>query len=181
KRFATFNEPSVFTLLGYGFGWHAPGLTDRQALLRAIHHVNLAHGSGVDVLRTLVSNASIGAIHNYQPCLPATATDEAARSLLDALWNGAMPDPQLVGAYPALLASDIEAFQHPGDLARICQPIDWFGLNHYSPLYAKADPRSVLGFRLADPPSEKKRTGIGWAIEPDAFRATLLALDRRFH
>ena len=26
RRFATFNEPSVFTLFGYGFAWHPPGL-----------------------------------------------------------------------------------------------------------------------------------------------------------
>src|SRR5579863_2712959 len=39
KRYATFNEPSVFTLYGYGFGGLAPGLSDRALLLRAIHHV----------------------------------------------------------------------------------------------------------------------------------------------
>ena len=180
KRFATFNEPSLFTLLGYGFGWHAPGLTDRAALLRAIHHVNLAHGAGVDALRAHVPKASIGAIHNYQPCVPATPEDEAARNLLEAYWNGAMPDPQLQACYPALLAGDIEPFQQAGDLARICRPVDWFGLNHYSPIYVKADPGSQLGFRLTDPPPEKKRTGVGWAIDPQAFGETLLALHRRY-
>ena len=34
---------------------------------------------------------------------------------------------------------------------------------------------------FAEPPLEKKRTGIGWAIDPDAFRDTLLALHHRFH
>ena len=28
KRFATFNEPSVFTLFGYSFGWHPPATND---------------------------------------------------------------------------------------------------------------------------------------------------------
>jgi beta-glucosidase len=180
KRFATFNEPSVFTLLGYGFGWHAPGLTDRQALLRAIHHVNLAHGFGVDVLRAHVAGASLGAIHNYQPCVAATPEDEAARDQLDACWNGAFPEPQLAAHYPAALAAEIDAFQHPGDLARICRPVDWFGLNHYSPIYAKADPASSLGFQWADPPPDKKRTGMGWAIDPQAFGDTLLALHGRY-
>jgi len=180
KRFATFNEPSVFTLLGYGFGWHAPGLTDRSALLRAVHHVNLGHGGGVDALRANVPGASIGAIHNYQPCEPASAADQSACDLLAAYWNGAMPEPQLAACYPPLLAADIEPFQQPGDLARICRPVDWFGLNHYSPIYAKADPDSQLGFRWTNPPPEKKVTGMGWAINPDAFRDTLLAVDRRF-
>jgi beta-glucosidase len=180
KRFATFNEPSVFTLLGYGFGWHAPGLTDRNALLRAIHHVNLAHGAGVDALRAHVTSASIGAIHNYQPCIPETSADDAGAQLLDAHWNGAFPDPQLIACYPAPLAGAIEPFVQAGDLARICRPVDWFGLNHYSPLYAKADPESELGFRVAEPPAGVRRTGMGWAIDPQAFRATLLALHRRY-
>ena len=181
KRFATFNEPTLFTLLGYGFGWHAPGIMDRTALLRAIHHVNLAHGAGVDALRAHVPGASIGAIYNYQPCLASTPDDEAARDLLDAFWNRTMPDPQLTACYPPLLAGELETVGFPGDLARICRPVDWFGLNHYSPIYAKSDPGSQLGFRLAEPPPEKKRTGIGWAIDPDAFRDTLLALHHRFH
>jgi beta-glucosidase len=180
KRFATFNEPTLFTLLGYGFGWHAPGLTDRSALLRAIHHVNLAHGTGVDILRALVPGALIGAIYNYQPCFAATPADEAARDQLAAFWSDAMPGPQLDARYPPLLAPEIEPFQQAGDLARICRPIDWFGLNHYSPNYAQADPGSQLGFWLAEPPPQMKRTGVGWAIDPDAFRDTLVALYRRF-
>jgi beta-glucosidase/6-phospho-beta-glucosidase/beta-galactosidase len=50
KHFATFNEPSVFTLFSYGFAWHPPGMTDPAALRTAIHCVSLAHGAGVDVL-----------------------------------------------------------------------------------------------------------------------------------
>jgi beta-glucosidase len=72
KRFATFNEPSVFTLFGFCLGGQAPGIVDRSMLLRAIHHVNLGHGAAVDRLRTSVKNASLGAIHNCQPCRPAT-------------------------------------------------------------------------------------------------------------
>ena len=34
KRFATFNEPAVFTLLGYSRGQHPPGLSNDAALHR---------------------------------------------------------------------------------------------------------------------------------------------------
>ena len=71
RRFATFNEPSVFTLFGYGFAWHPPGLTDPVALHRAIHHVNLAHGAAIDALRAQTPTASLGAIHNVQPARPS--------------------------------------------------------------------------------------------------------------
>src|SRR5208282_5831261 len=69
----------------------------------------------------------------------------------------------------------------PGDLARICRPLDWFGLNHYSPTYAKADPASPLGFALTDPPPELPRSPIGWPSLPDAFSETLRAVDARYH
>ncbi len=180
RRFATFNEPSLFTLFGYGFGWHAPGIADQSALLPAIHHVNLAHGAAVDVVRDLVPGASIGAVHNRQPCLAATPADQGAADLIDAYWNGAMPEPQLRAAYPTLLADAIAPYVRPGDLARICRPVDWFGLNHYSPIYAKWDPSSAMGFSTSDPPANLARTGVGWPIQPEAFRDTLLALDRRY-
>ncbi len=75
KRWITFNEFSVFTLFGYAMDWCAPGLVDRTANLRAIHHVNLAHGRCVDVLRDTVRDASIGAVHNRQVVRPATPSD----------------------------------------------------------------------------------------------------------
>jgi beta-glucosidase len=182
KRFATFNEPSVFTLLGYAWGLHAPGIADRTAHLRAIHHVNLGHGAGVEVLRSLVPAASIGAIHNYQPCYPSpdTAENAAAAQLLDAYWNGAFPDPQLLASYPPSIAGAIEPYQQPGDIAAICRSIDWFGLNHYSPIYCKADASAHLGFSFSNAPAHLDRTGIGWPIYPDGFRETLTKVADRY-
>ena len=178
KRFATFNEASVFTLLGYALGSHAPGIADRTAHLRAIHHVNLGHGAGAKVLRSLVPAASIGAIHNYQPCYPSPDTPQnaAAAQLLDAYWNRAFADPQLLASYPPSIADAIEPYQQAGDMASICYSVDWFGLNHYSPIYCKADPGALLGFSFADAPEHLGRTGIGWPICPDAFRETLIAI-----
>lgn len=182
RRFATFNEPSVFTLFGYGMGWHPPGLVDRAALCRATHHVNLAHGAAVDALRAEAPAASLGAIHNRQPARPlgSTPQDSAAATLLDAHWNLAFPDPQLLGHYPALLAPLIEPHQQPGDMERICRPVDWFGVNHYSPIYARNDAAAPLGFAWADAPPAVAHSPIGWQIDPAAFRDTLLEVHRRY-
>jgi hypothetical protein len=120
KRFATFNEPSIFTLFGYGLGGGAPGASSPATFHRAVHNVNLAHGAAVDVLRSLVPNASIGAIHNWQPCLPATPADADAAELLGSYWNAVFPDPQCLGMYPPRLAAIMEPYVQPGDLARIC-------------------------------------------------------------
>jgi len=182
KRFATFNEPSVFTLFGYGFGQHAPGLSDRDAWLKAIHHVNLAHGEAVDAIRAAVPAASIGAIHNRQPCLPASDApeDKTAARFLGEFWNDAFPEPQHFSRYPASLAPEMAAIQRHDDLARICRPLDWFGLNHYSPVYAAAAPGTAMGFMLGSPPVGVPRTHIGWPIVPTAFRDTLVDVARRF-
>ena len=97
KRFATFNEPSIFTLFGYGFGAAAAGVAGMDKMHRAIHHVNLAHGAAVDAVRQHAPGSSIGAIHNYQACLPSTPADAQAAAICDAYWNHAFPDPQCLG------------------------------------------------------------------------------------
>jgi beta-glucosidase len=180
KRFATFNEFSVFTLFGFAIDWGAPGITDRTAHLKAIHHVNLAHGAGVDALRALVPGASIGAIHNVQPVWPErdTPEDRAAAALLSDHWNRAFPDPQLLGRYPEQIARAIAPHVQAGDMARICRPIDWFGLNHYGPIFAKADPDTTWGFAWGSAPDDAPKSEIGWPIYPDAFRDVLIELTR---
>ena len=147
RHFATFNEPNVCTLFGYGMGWNAPGIADRRSFLQAAHHVNLAHGEAVRTLRALAPGALLGAIYNRQACLPISAApqDAVAAGILDACWNRLYADPQCLAEYPPELAEGLQEFMQAGDMARIAQPIDWFGLNHYCPIYARADQaRSVL-------------------------------------
>ncbi len=119
KRFATFNEPSIFTLFGHGFGMRRY-IVDK--LHRIIHHVNLAHGAAVDVVRARVPGSSIGAIHNVQSCVPSTPADAQAADRCDIYWNRAYPDPQCLGSYPPLLQAAIEPHMQAGDLARIHRP-----------------------------------------------------------
>ena len=182
RRFATFNEPCIFALFGYGFGGDPPCEQGIVSLARATHHVNLAHGAAVDVLRARVVGASIGAVHNRQPMYPATATPQAAEActLFDAWWNGAFPDPQCLGRYPSPIAAAIAPFLRPGDLDRIRRPLDWIGINHYSPIWAKDDPNSPLGFGFGDAPAAVPRTGLGWPIDASAFRDTLAETHGRY-
>ena len=162
-------------------GWNAPGIANRDSFLQAAHHVNLAHGEAVRTLRALAPAAKLGAIYNRQICLPATATpaDTQAAGVLDACWNRLYADPQCLAEYPPELADGIGPYVHAGDIARIAQPIDWFGLNHYSPIYARAD-TSLLGFAWATPPTDGPLTGVGWRIDPDAFRNELIATYKRY-
>ncbi|PWC44357.1 GH1 family beta-glucosidase [Azospirillum sp. TSO22-1] len=182
KHWGTINEPSVHSIFGYAFGWGAPSIADRSMHARAIHTLNLAHGGAVDALRALVPGASIGCIHSHQPCRPERddpACVEAA-ALFDELWNRAFPDPQILGAYPPRLAEAIEPYVQPGDLARICRPIDWFGVNHYAPMYAAPNPDMVWGCGFGAPPDDMPRSDVGWPLEPAAMRENLLTIHRRY-
>lgn len=182
KHFATFNEFSVFTLFGYAIDWGAPGVTDRDAHLKAIHHVNLAHGAGVDAIRAAVPGASIGAVHNFTPIVAESDTPEngEAAAMMDEHWNLAFPDPQILAKYPPRLARDLEPYVKGGDMAAICRPVDWFGLNHYGPIFAKADPAMPYGFGWGAAPADAPKSDIGWPIFPSMFADTLMTLHERY-
>ncbi len=182
KHFSTFNEPNVATLFGYAMAWNAPAAQDRAAYFRAAHHVNLAHGAAVDVLRDHVTGASLGCIHNRQITFAEkdTPEDRHAAALLDAHWNGIFPDPQYLGTYPSILIDDLEPYLQAGDMARIHRPLDWFGINHYGPIYARADATKQLGVAWGDSPPEPAHPLIGWAIHPEMFRDELLLVSQRY-
>lgn len=182
KTWATFNEPNMFTVLGYGSGVHAPGIRDREAWLDAAHHVNLSHGAAVRRLRAdLPAGAKIGSIPNLQPARPAADTDadrEAARNM-DAAMNRATADPVFLGKYDPITRGWLGDRIRPGDEEAIYAPLDWLGLNHYSPTYASAR-ANAWGFRSAQPPEGAETTLMGWHVAPAAFRDILIETAQRY-
>jgi beta-glucosidase len=182
KQFATFNEQTISCLFGYLLGTNAPGKTSVTDYLHAMHHLNLAHGLGTQALRSTVQQARIGAVYTLQPVKPASdsVADQVAALALDSHWNGAFADPQQCGYYPKAIAEGMGAIQQAGDLATICQHQDWIGINHYSPLYARASNDHSLGFALADAPADAEKSAIGWPIDADAFTTTLIELSRKY-
>ena len=177
RRFATMNEPTIFTLFGHATGL---GQDDVTAMHRSIHHVNLAHGAAVDAIRAAAPRAAIGIINNVQPCVASSAADREAAARCDLYWNRVYPDAQYRGVYPEALWPSIEPHMQAGDLARIHRPLDWFGLNHYSPVYVCADPGARLGFNFGERPAGMPLTPIGWPIVPEALRDTLIEVSRRY-
>ena len=180
KRFATFNEPSIFTLFGSGMGGGKRDRSGVDSFHRAIHHVNLAHGAAVDILRARAPGSLLGCINNFQPILPSSPADAQAAETCDAYWNKAFPDPQNLGSYPPLLQSAMAPHMLAGDLERIHRKVDWFGLNHYSPVFMKTDANERLGFNFGDRPTGTPVTAIDWPIMPDAFRDTILLVGKRY-
>ncbi len=180
RRFATINEPSIFSLFSRSLGKRDRSSED--GLHCMIHHLNLAHGAAVDVLREEVHGASIGCIHSYQPCRPSGEgeADAAAAARLGTYWNNAFPDPQCRGKYPSLMRPAIERHAQPGDLARICRPLDWIGLNHYSAVYVRAHPTAMLGYDFGEKPAGTPLTPIEWPIQPEAFGEALRTVHERY-
>jgi beta-glucosidase len=177
-----FNEANVHALFGHGIGSHAPGLTGLSNMLAAIHHQNLAQGHALQALRAEHSQLRLGTVINVQPARPSSARDEDRRAAerFDAFWNGAVLDPLFKGVYPAAIAADFAPLVASGDLATIKQPIDFFGLNYYAPMYVAAAPQNLLGAWFGAVPAGTRFTAFGWPIDPSGLTDALHRLCDRY-
>ncbi|MGA8846893.1 MAG: GH1 family beta-glucosidase [Nocardioides sp.] len=174
------NEPNVMTLAGYAVDRHAPGRALMFDSLPAAHHLLLGHGRAVVALREAGAR-SVGCANNHAPMWPATddAADVGATKLFDALWNGLVMEPMLLGRYPVDLEPLLEDVVVPGDLAMIRQPLDFYGVSYYQPfkIGASADEAEVpfemlelLGHSVTD---------LGRPVVPDALREWLIMFRAR--
>ena len=89
RHIATLNEPFVVSHLGYRIGTHAPGRADPAAALAAAHHLLVAHGLGVQAIRSAAPGVALGIVLNFEPQHPATTDppDQEAAAVLDAQHN----------------------------------------------------------------------------------------------
>ncbi|GAB7003647.1 GH1 family beta-glucosidase [Nocardioides sp. AN3] len=175
------SEPAVAAMLGYGIGQHAPGRKLFLDALGVAHHLLMAHGRAAIELRA-AGATSVGCANNHSPMWPASddEADIGATKLFDALWNGLFLEPMLLGRYPADLAPLLEDVVRPGDLATIRQPLDFYGVNYYSPIrVAAADEGAENPFRFV-PLLGHEQTASGWAIVPHALREWLILTRARF-
>src|SRR5450759_3020823 len=103
----TLNEPWCSAYLGYGSGAHAPGRTNSEDALKAVHHLNLAHGLAISELRKVATNDPKYSVTLNLHALRGVGDSggEAVRRI-DALGNRAFTGPMLCGAYPADLLED---------------------------------------------------------------------------
>ncbi|GAB3256626.1 GH1 family beta-glucosidase [Kineosporia babensis] len=174
------NEPNVAALQGYALGELAPGRTLLFDALPAAHHLLLGHGLAVQALSS-AGAAQIGTATNHFPVRAITdsESDRVAAAFLDLLWNRLFADPILLGRYPDGLS---EAMPGPleEDLAQIAQPLDFYGVNYYNPMGARAAASgAALPFEYADL-TGYPTTGFGWPVVPEALTELLLDLQARY-
>ncbi len=185
SHWTTLNEPWCSAFLGYATGRHAPGRTDPAAAVRAVHHLLLGHGLAAAAL----SEARIGITLNLSHVSPYAATDQDAVRRIDGLQNRLFLDPVLLGEYPRDVIADLSAltdfsFVRPGDLKAIAAPLDFLGVNYYSPSLVSEGGEGPTAYpgseHIAMRDGGRPRTGIGWEIDPDGLLQLLTRLDRDY-
>jgi beta-glucosidase len=168
---APINEPWCVSWLSHFLGHHAPGLKDIRATARAMHHVLLAHGRSIQVMRAMgVKN--LGAIFNMEWAEAASDSpaDRNAAERYDGYYNRFFIQGVTQGNYPEVVLKGLEAYLPEGwdqDFEVISQPLDWCGLNYYTRSMISADDCSWPHLREASGPLPK--TAIGWEIYPEGL------------
>ena len=160
RSFFTLNEVGRFVNFGYGYGIDAPGLKLPQAALNQIHHnVALAHGLSVQAIRSHGrAGTRVGPAENIAACLPAIDTPENVRAAeiatreLNAGFLNVILTGEYTEAFLAYAGKDAPKYT-AAELKIIGSPVDFVGLNIYSPqFYVVANDRAP-GFDLLPIPA----------------------------
>jgi beta-glucosidase len=168
---ATFNEPWCSVWLSHLYGIHAPGERNMDAALHALHFTNLAHGLGVAAIRAERPQLATGLVLNAHSIYAGSAgeADLAAATRAFDFHNGVFFGPVFKGEYPesflSALGDRMPAIE-PGDMETISQPLDWWGLNYYTPMRVAHDVSEGAEFpaTVPAPPVTDIRTDIGWEV-----------------
>ncbi len=177
KHFFTLNETSAFVELGHGAGVWAPGLTLPPGRLNQVrHHAVLAHGLGVQAIRANAkAGTEIGIADNILNTIPAIETPaniaaaEKALRELNAAYLTVILEGRYTDAYLAAAGADAPKFTQE-DLKTISTPLDFVGLNVYTPnnyVLASDDPK---GYSIVPVPESFPKMASNWlTIGPEAL------------
>ncbi|MFK7890083.1 MAG: GH1 family beta-glucosidase [Granulosicoccus sp.] len=187
EALTTFNEPWCSAVLGHLYGIHAPGVRDLGQALTVAHGQHVAHGLAVQSIRQVRPSLPTGITLNVHAIKPATESedDSKAAERQKDFHNRLYLDPLFEGQYPASIIEELSHYlpdKWEDDLPTINQPLDFWGLNYYTPMYVEHDANASSAFpnaRVFDPP-DVPRTDFGWQIQPEAFSDLLLELNKRY-
>jgi beta-glucosidase len=187
KNWTTLNEPWCSSVLSYSIGEHAPGHHDVAESLVAAHHLMLAHGTAVPVMREGCRDAEVSITLNLTDIRTPDDSPEnqAAARRADNAHNAMFLEPLLEGRYPRDFLDDTAAVTdhghvHDGDLEVINRPLDNLGINYYTTTRVRArvgEPvaSSLPGCDTVEVlPAEPPVTDMGWEIDPSGLRNLLV-------
>ena len=186
----TLNEPQQTAHQGYRVGTHAPGKTDYALAAAVTHHLLLGHGLAMQAMRSaLPGRVPLGISLDVHPVRATSEDAVAAAEIVDAEHNRIFLDPVLHGSYPQAARAELlppAELIEPGDMEVIHAPIDFLGVNYYSPHYVRLGDWSDLR-RGESPlgghpgvvtylPDDLPHTTMGWIVEPDGLYDVLRAI-----
>jgi beta-glucosidase len=192
RYWTIFNEPWIFTTLGYLLGIHAPGRTDLDAYLRATHVVNLAQGMAFRVMKGVRPKATVGTAFSMSPMQPASNSradrDAAERA---HLWQNVwFLDPALKGKYPdAFIGVTPEMLGvQSGDMEKIRVPLEFIGINNYSRNIvsaARPDGLDLNPISKIFPANVKvggagPKTDMGWEVYPRGLYEIVMRITKDY-
>jgi len=183
-----FNEPQIFTSMGYRFGLHAPGRRDQAALLRAGHTVNLAQGEAFRAIKEERADARVGTAFSMASCEPAgdSEADAEAAERWHRFTNCWFLEPALRGRYPDVFPDGVPEEQmgvREGDLERVRAPFDFLGINLYTRnhiAYCEGGPLGLDARHVGSTGETGPRTDFGWEVWPDALYDILMRVSRDY-
>src|SRR5450755_2874015 len=192
RHFMPLNEPQVFLGAGLVQGRHAPGDKLRLAeLLRAAHHVLLAHGRAAQAVRAAAKGqVEVGCAQASYNSVPVTAAADDLAAAKERFFatadesykqNAWWLDAMVLGRYPAegvaLYGASMPEVPG-GDMETIRQPLDFLGVNLYQ---ADAVRRGKSGHPEVVPfPVGSPLTSMEWAVTPSIMRLVPTWLHERY-
>ena len=185
QHWITQNEPWCTAMIGNFEGLHAPGLTDFKTALQVCHHVLLAHGKAVPLIRANVPDAQVGISLSLHPVRAASerSADQAAAARHDGLRYRWFLDPLYGRGYPADTMAQVGSAAPtvlPGDMEAIAVPTDFLGVNYYFPeTIADAPGCEPLGTRVLAPASVET-TALGWEVAPQGMAELLARIEHDY-
>jgi beta-glucosidase len=181
----THNEPWVVAFLGHATGVKAPGVRDWPTALTVAHHLLVSHGLAVDAVRAGArAGVPVGITLNLTPMRPASSSDadRAAAWRMDGHQNRWFLDPVFRGSYPSdLLEHYSRRFGalRTDELSVVARPIDFLGVNYYSPALVRAAP-GVAPLLAETVRAGAPCTAMGWPVDAGGLHEILTRLHRDY-
>jgi beta-glucosidase len=176
NHFFTTNEFSSFVDLGHSVGIHAPGLHLPPAQLNQVrHNAVLAHGLAVQAIRAKAKpGTKVGLADNLLSAIPVIEAEPhikasvQATRFLNAQYLTVIMEGKYMEEYLQQQGPAGPQFT-PEDLKIIGSPLDFVGINIYTPVYIRASD-SPLGFEQIKNPSSYPHMASPWlSIGPEAL------------
>ncbi len=179
-RWTTMADPLLHMAYGHALGVDAPGLTLLGGAFAVTHHLLLGHARMREALAGN-RNACVGIANHHTVVRPASPADRRAAALYEAYHNGQFIEPLLGGRYPRLLEPLVDALPgvvKDGDLAAISAPLDFYGVDYFSPTTVAAAPdNGTIPFAVVQPGGPL--TDSEEPVDAPALTELLVGLGRR--